>query len=989
MLLVNGHAAYYLTLQSTLRVVMLFNGMRYAKMYNVILILCLLFSSFLIQAKTTALSHYYQDTWTTQDGLPNNTIHSINQTAEGYLWFATWEGVARYNGHNFRIFSSGDESGLHGSAVRGLTTDDKGLWVAGAKGGLSYYQDNNWSPQPKFKRMLNQVLVDSTELLWVATDGEGLYARRGNTIIAHFDQNQGLPSDYVTRLVEDKAGRIWVGTKQGLVWIKDNKVQAVPELSGVPISALLLNKQGQLLIGTAAGLYQAEQTLVTQIYPELANNSITSLLEDDQHHLWLGTAEHGLLRMSELGLEQLTVAQGLSGTQVISLFQDRERSIWVGTHAGLMRLRDVPFISFTEQDGLASNYVRTVLAHSDGSVWVGGSAGLTQIKDEQFNSPALIMPDGLAPSISSLAEGPSGELWLGTFTHGLLRVERGQVTHSYNITDGLSANEVRSLIVEPDGHHWLGTSAGLKRLINGRIEHYETTEPLLNDFILSLHKAVNGDVWVGAREGAAIIRDGQVTLVDLSSLGDVEYVFGFHSEPNGEYVWLTTDMGLIRYRYKDQSLSLIGKKQGLPIDKIFETIEDNNGDLWLTSNLGMTRISLAAAHRVADGEQDSLKFEQFNERDGMASSQTHGSSSPGLMLDKNGYIWVATARGVTRMAPERLAKFSHANLPVILEELKVSGTTVPLQPELVLPPGRERVQFQFAGLGFVMPERIEYRTLLEGFDEDWVLRGAENRAEYTNLPPGDYVFRVAAGYSYKDWDEQEARVSFTVLPFIWQLPFFWGIIASLALVSLWLLSRLRLQLLISRSQELARQVAEKTQELEFQAQEFERQARIDSLTGLPNRRAFDEGLIAAFARAKRSGKPVTLVVIDIDHFKHVNDTWSHGVGDQVLKIVGSIIRKEVREVDLPARWGGEEFTLLLADTCLTDAQPICERIRLAVMNHDYSHIDAKFRLTISLGLAQSNYLIDQDTLLANADLALYQAKHYGRNRIVAFTDIKI
>ncbi|MBU3824760.1 MAG: diguanylate cyclase [Candidatus Oceanisphaera merdipullorum] len=958
-------------------------------MCNLIVALCLLFSSFLLQAQTTALSHYYQDTWTTLDGLPNNTIHAIDQSAEGYLWFATWEGVARYNGHNFRTFTSGEETGLLGSALLSLTADDKGIWVAGAKGGLSYYQDNNWTPKPKASTMITQVLVDDTGLLWIATRDAGIYVRQGEQTIAHFDHTSGLPNDNIVRLAQDAAGRIWVATAQGLVWIRDNKVHTVPELSGMQISALLLNKQGQLLIGTTAGLYQAQQTKVSQIYPQLADKFIVSLLEDDLHHLWIGTTDQGLFRVSDLGIEQLTVAEGLLDSRIISLFQDRERSIWVGTHAGLMRLRDVPFISFTEQDGLASNYVRTVLSHSDGSIWIGSSAGLTQFKDDKFSNIGLTMADGSLPSIVSLAEGPGGELWVGTFSHGLLRMEHGQVTRSYEIHDGLSMSEVRSLAAEPDGSLWVGTSVGLKRLINGRLESYITTEALLNNFILSLHRVANGDLWVGGfGGGAAIIRDGQVIPIDMQSQDGAEYVFGISSATNGDYVWLTTEMGLVRYRYADQSLSLVGIKNGLPVKKVFESIEDNNGDLWLTSNLGITRVSLADAHRVADGLQDELEFSQFNERDGMASSQTHGSSSPGVMLDNNGHLWVATAGGVTRMEPMRVAKFLHANLPVVIEELKVSGVPVTLQPDLVLQPTQGRLQFKFAGLGFVMPERIEYRTLLEGFDDDWVMRDAQNSAEYTNLPPGDYVFRVAAGYSYKDWDEQEARVSFTVLPFIWQVPFFWGIIASLVLVSLWLLSRLRLQLLTSRAQELKRQVADKTRQLEYQAQEFERQARIDSLTGLPNRRAFDEALIAAFARAKRSGKPITLVVIDIDHFKHVNDTWSHGVGDQVLRIVGSIIRKEIREVDMPARWGGEEFTVLLADTCLTDAQPICERVRLAVMNHDYSHIDAKFRLTISLGLAQSNHLIDQDTLLANADLALYQAKHYGRNRIVAFTDIK-
>lgn len=980
----------------------LLHGGRITNLRSVILTLFLLLTSSLLQAQTTALTHYYQDYWTTLDGLPNNTIHAINQTAEGYLWFATWEGVARYNGHEFRNFSRSEESGLHGSAIRSLAVSEQGLLVGGARGSLSVYQDNTWTAQSKVSAMINQVLVDNSGLLWIATEGDGIYVRDGELTVAHFTDSQGLPSNYVYRLAQDKKGRVWAGTMQGLVRIFDNRVQLIPELAGLQVPALLVNDQGQLLIGTSAGLYQAGDTQakgtqdkppsVIPIYPKLAQQSILSLLEDEQQHLWLGTAEQGLFRISELGIENLTVSQGLPDHRVISLFQDKERSIWVGTHAGLMRLRDVPFISLTEQDGIKGNYVRTVLTHSDGSVWIGSSIGLTHIKNGQPQAIALTMPDGVAPSIASLAEGRKGELWVGTASHGLLKMVQGKITQVYNAKNGLDAKEIRALVVDEGGSVWIGSANGIYRLSQGQLYTDAIPTALSGQFIMSLHQTINGDLWAGMRNGVAIIRDGQVVPIDIETDHQAEYVFSFYSEPQGDYVWLATDMGLIRYRYADQSLRLIGKKQGLPIDKIFEMGNDHQGNLWLSSNIGMTRISLAAAQRVADGLQDSLEFEQYNERDGMASSQTHGSSNPGLSLDANGQIWVATAHGVTRMDPARLRSFSHAHFPVIIEDLNIDGKAVPLHSQLQLSAGSQRLQFSYAGLGFVMPERIEYRTLLEGFDNDWVLRGTQNRAEYTNLPPGDYVFRVAAAYSYQDWDEQAASVTFSVQPFIWQSPFFWAGIIALVLASLWLFIRVRLKLLTARAQELQREVSYKTQELQLQAEQlaeqahnFERQARVDSLTELPNRRAFDEALACAFSRV-RAASPLCLVVIDIDHFKRVNDTWSHAVGDQIIKIVAKIIRQQIRDLDIPARWGGEEFTLLLANTHLKDALPICERLRLAVMNYDYSEIDESFALTISLGLAQSGAGVDEQTLLANADRALYQAKRQGRNQVVIFTD---
>ena len=329
----------------------------------------------------------------------------------------------------------------------------------------------------------------------------------------------------------------------------------------------------------------------------------------------------------------------------------------------------------------------------------------------------------------------------------------------------------------------------------------------------------------------------------------------------------------------------------------------------------------------------------------------------------------------------------------MFEKLTVADTEVSLNSPIVLAPGSGRIKFHFAGLGFAMSERIRYRTLLQGFDEEWSISSQQNTAEYTNLPPGDYELRVAAAYPYQNWHEQEASIAFTVQPFLWQRPVFWPLIAILVLATFWLLMQLRLRFLTVRATELERQVSDKTKalqqqasQLKMQAEAFKLLAKRDALTGLPNRRAFDKALTQAFTRAKRSELPITLVVIDIDHFKHVNDTWSHGVGDQVIKIVADIIRQEIREVDTPARWGGEEFTVLFADTHISDALPICERVRLAVKNYDYSRIDPEFKLTISLGVAESWVGINEKTLLANADQALYRAKHYGRNRVVVFKE---
>ncbi|WP_445397419.1 ligand-binding sensor domain-containing diguanylate cyclase [Zobellella sp. An-6] len=944
--------------------------------------LLLLVLSSALAAAQAPLSHYYQDVWTTRNGLPHNSINAIAQTSEGYLWFATWEGVARYNGREFRVFERGEHTGLPDSGLRSLTPDGQGVLVAGARGGVSRYEQQRWTAEPVVAAMVNHVLRDRRGRLWFATEGEGIYMRDGGGE-HHYGAAEGLPGAGVYRLLEDEDGRIWAGTSQGLAWIREGEVAVVPGVPPVPVLALLHDERGRLLIGSEQGLYVWEDDSARPHSPALAGEAVSSLLLDDEGSLWLGTIDRGLVRVSRFGLERLGLAQGLPDKRVVSLFQDAERSIWVGTNGGLLRLRDAPFTSYTQDDGLAGNYVRTVLAHSDGSVWVGSSNGLSQIRGDTITSLPLLLPDGGIPSVLSLAEGRRGELWVGTYTHGLLRLQDGELAEILDRESGLGANEVRAVLPARDGSLWVGTAKGLNRLAEDGIRTYTQADGLPGDFVMNLFEAVNGDIWVGTGVGAARVRDGTVTPLYLNSQENAEYAFGFYQEPDGRHLWMATDRGLLRYRYRDGSLAVVGRRHGLPVEKMFQPVADRLGGLWLTTNRGIIRIGLAEAHRVADGELARIDFELFGEGDGMASSQANGGSGPAAVQAADGSVWIATAKGVARVQPERLADFGRSRLPVVLEGVEVNGQSTGIAGPQRLAAGSERLQLRFAGLGYVMPERIRYRTLLEGFDQDWVPREHQAQAEYTNLPPGRYLFRVAAAYPYGDWSEQEASLAFTIAPFFWQRSLFWWSLGILGLGGVWLLMRLRLRLLRRRAEQLEQQVAEKTGELQRQSQAFERQAREDQLTGLANRRAFDEGLQAAWA--DRGSAALCLAVLDIDHFKQVNDRWSHAVGDQAIRAVAAVLRHELRAGDLAARWGGEEFTLLLPGTTVEEARRICERVRRAIEEMDCGPIAAGLRLSVSLGLAEAGSLPDEDKLLSCADKALYRAKREGRNRVVLWS----
>uniref|UniRef100_UPI00404787C1 diguanylate cyclase n=1 Tax=Rheinheimera sp. TaxID=1869214 RepID=UPI00404787C1 len=976
----------------------------YLMLYPLLLAISLSNSAVVAAAEPAIkLSNYFQESWTTRDGLPHNTINSISQSDDGYLWVASWEGLTRFNGRNFTVLGRGAETGLPDSGVRAIKHDNNGdLLVVGSRGGFVRREASGWQHWPALNVLLNTVEPDKQGGYWLASEGQGLFYQHADGQRKQFTVMDGLPSNVVHSLLVDTEGRVWIGSGRGLALIEPDdtaRIKTVTTIPAIPVFALLQHGNA-VLVGTERGLYQWQDSGAGLYHAALAEQPISALMVRNDA-LWLGTTDRGLLRLAAGELEQLTIDGGLPNNRILSLYQDRENSVWVGTNGGLFRLREAPFVTETAEQGLAGDYVRAVLAHSDGSIWVGTSQGLSRITQqgiEQLDLSAY----SLGQSVLSLTEAADGAVWIGTYTDGALLWRNGKVQQQLQRDNGLLANEVRAILPVADGV-WVGTAQGLNFVAADSISVIGTEQGLPAPFIMALYQHSDGRLFIGTGGGVAIRQpDGSIAALDFSTLNGAEYAFGFTPDPQLDLLWMTTDRGLVAYHLSDGKLSMLGRNVGLPFDKLFQAVVDKQQHLWISSNRGVLRLERHNLTAVLTGAQPQLHYELFGESDGMQSAQANGGSMAAAALAQDGAVWFATSKGVSWVQPGILRRFAANIPPVVIEALRVNGATVPLQHKLVLPAGANRLEFAFAGLGFVMPQRIQYRSQLVGFDADWVDRGSQNTAEYTNLPPGDYQLRVAAAYPQGGWTEQEAQISFTILPYYWQRAWFWSLLAASVLLLLILTARWRLRQLKVRQQQLQQQVAEKTialqrqadhltaadierskllEKLKTQAQEFEQQARLDALTGLANRRAFDEALARECARSRRAKLPLTLVLLDIDHFKQVNDRYNHSVGDEVLKLVADLISAHCREDDTVARWGGEEFAVLLPNTTALVARDICERIRIAIMLADCSAVAPGLNLTISMGIAEFGGEAQHEKLLSRSDGALYQAKKHGRNRI--------
>lgn len=955
---------------------------------------------------TRPLDGYYRESWAQRDGLPHSLVNAIGQTPDGYLWLATWEGAARYNGREFVVFDRErvEEMADHGFRAMALGRDGT-LWLGASRGGVMQLQDGVWSRLDHTQGLVQDEIMALAEAsdgaLWIGYESAGVGVRRADGGMQQWTTAEGLPSDVVYGLTLDESGRAWVATAEGLAVIHEGKVQVIaldPEQPRMAVFAVYAKPGWPVLVGSDGGAFEVQDGAVHRLQADLPEVQIQRVFRDRAGDIWIGTINFGVFRISSLGLERIGTESGLPNNRVASIFEDREGSIWIGTNAGLFRLRDAPFASLTVEQGLADNYVRTLIEHSDGSLWVGGSAGLTRVAGRVQQ---VAVEDGLPQtSVLSLEESSDGSVWVGTYANGVWRVRGNRLVERLTAADGLASNQVRALHEDADGTLWIGTNRGLSRLREGKLVRFSVRDGLPRDFIIALHRDRAGVLWVGTANGLAHLNgEGRFQGIDIDSTANAQDVFGF-AEDAGGALWLATDRGLARWHHG--KLGRIGLEQGLPIDTVFQVIIDQVGNIWLTSNRGAMRLGLADAESVLDGRTSRVEVELFNELDGMASAQCNGGSGPAAVLRRDGTVAVATSRGVSSVQPQRLREFARQLPPVVIEEFLAEDQSYRLSEMAVLPAGTRRIEFFFAGLSYLMPQKIVYRYRLDGFDDRWVERGNTRHAQFTNLPPGDYTFRVTAANRGGAWNPVEASVRFRIPPLIWQRTEFWVLVLTTLALLAAAVVRWRFVQLGRAKQLLQTQVAERTADLQAktarleeadrdkselllklkaQSEAFERQAREDALTGLFNRRAFDEMMAREFARARRSGTQLSLILLDIDWFKRINDTYSHAAGDEALRRVAAALRDCCREVDLCSRYGGEEFAVLCPDTGQADAEALAERLRAAVAAMDCSSFAPGLQITISLGVAEATGLSHHERLVSRSDAALYRAKETGRNRV--------
>jgi len=957
-----------------------------------------------------ALTQSRLSVWTSDSGLPQNTVHAIAQTRDGYLWMGTEEGLARFDGVRFVVSDRQSAPGLGSSFVTSVfEAPDGTLWIGTYGGGLSRMRNGRieaFHPELLGSDRLREMHVTADGSMFIASAGGGLLRIRGEQV-SRFGPADGMP-DRIWALVDDGAGGLWVATHGGgVVRWRDGRVQQrITTQDGLPndlARTLLRDPDGTLWIGTDGGGVAAwrDGAIVRTVTTRdgLPSDQVRTLRRDRDGSLWIGT-DGGLARWRGGRAEALGITEGLPSPVIRSLIEDREGSLWVGTSGGLVRLRDFRFLSYTRREGVSVNAIRALLEDRAGRVWAGTEGGgLCRI----LPSPVQCVTEanGLPhDSVYALVESRDGNLWAGTDGGGVVRLRDGQVVETIDAQrSGLPNDRVRALVETGDGL-WVSTTAGLAHVVNGTTTRVAELDGRQLRPLLALP---DGSILVGT-DGAGVWRVGKGThdAIQVAAAGHgllSDRVFSLAADAAGGGVWIgTSGGGLSRLDLATGAVHSLLRRDGLHDDVVFQVVDEGaHGHLWLTSNRGLYEVERDRVLAAMNGERADLSGTVYGTTDGMPSSECN-AAFPGAMRTRDGRLWVATANGVAVVDP-RAGSRNTVPPPVHVEEVLIDGSAAPLEGgKLRVPPGTQRLEVRYTALSLRAPERVTFRYMLAGYDRDWVRAGTNRVAHYTRLDPGSYTFRVVATNEDGVPSNGEARLGVTVDPRWFET--WWARLLAVLLVAaaIWGAVRLRLAALRARKNEELARAYEDVRSIAAELEDTNRQlavanvrlralSYVDGLTGVANRRRFDEALEEACTTAVEQGEPLSLVLLDLDHFKKLNDSQGHQEGDEALRAVAALLaeRTETRG-GLAARFGGEEFAWLLSGVTLEAAAAEAEALRRIVREAAIGHPGADSGIvTASLGVACTDGMaaVTPASLVAAADAALYRAKSKGRDRVEA------
>ena len=770
--------------------------------------------------------------FTNEDGLSHSQVLAIVQDQQGFVWFGTRAGLNRYDGYRCRIFDRApeDTSGISGNFILSLlVTRDGSIWIGTAGSGISCFDPvtERFSTFHEYLTSNDNIVSlceDSSGTIWAGTSSGLMRIHRDSsgvhTRLLRIPGSDGVERELnVTSITQDHAGNLWVATINGLWklpprWNSWAEAVRIPGCEGKEIGAMVAGQDGSVWVGFTGGGVLRIDAVTGGVSHFLPSVKVNALYSDRRGTLWVGSLDDGLFHMIVDTSGEARTAHyshdpdnpsGIGADQVNAILEDRAGKMWFGTKGGGVSVADPMGRKFrvyrhipNDATSLSHNNVRAITRDSQGNLWVGTYGGGINRQEPcsrgfaHYRQATNGLPDDL---VNCLLGSSDGALWVGTVFSGLIRFhpETGLFTSFKRDSDdasGISAETITSLLQDRKGRVWIAThgGSGLSMFDPGSrtfrhfgVRHGEGL--LATDRVWALFEDSRGAIWAGTpKHGAFRWNESGGSFTHYSHEDGVPSSLGgypvicFAEDQDGR-LWIgSAGGGLQMKESQSDRFRHFTTRDGLPDNNVYGILVDRSNVLWISTGKGIIQFQPGKGVLRTYDASDGLQSNEFNQR--------------ACFMDGRGRMYFGGINGFNVFAPDSI----HLNPvppPVVITRFAVFDTEVPLAQsinvarEIGLAYDQNFFSFEFAALDFTAPEKNRYAYQLEGFDRDWVEAGKLRLASYTNVGPGEYLFRVKGSNNDGLWNEEGTSVRVVVRPPFWGTWWFRIVVALLVVALLY------------------------------------------------------------------------------------------------------------------------------------------------------------------------------------------------------------
>lgn len=863
----------------------------------------------------TRAQNFNFQTYSLEQGLSQSEVNCIFEDSRGYLWMGTsGGGINRFDGLHFVSYEEDD--GLCGQIVTAVAEDKKGeLWIGTTWGGICHFDGRIFAKLSDSEGLLSTnikcLMFDDKDNLFIGTaEGLSIYGNDGNPKsekkFRHFlkDEKTFVPIR-VKCFEKDKQGNIWIGTENGVyLWKNDkliNLTASFRQLNG-SVQAIAVDTSGNIFIAENPGLFFKLSSVSTSFMYEVQDiplpghafkSSVSAMHFDTRGRLWICTLGDGIIRIQDGKETDITRNNGLSNNVVASICEGASGNLWFGTRGeGVMKYRDDRFLYYDNIPGLKEGDIFAINKDAKGNLWIGTSttgAFVFNGKEVKSLNACKEIAEGRT---SSFYFAPNGDVWIGT-SSGII-VYNGSSFRRIKLVD--TANVlVRAIYEDRKKNVWVGTTGyGLIRM-NGEKPELFTGKNSVSANVYSFAEDKKGTLYIGTGAG--------LYTYDGSNIHS--YMEGLCNSYTGslvmdkyDHLWVGTDKCVARFdgtKFTSYSVA-----DGLTSNTVYLMNVDEDGHLWVGTNKGIDRLTVSA-----DGKL--LETRNYNRAEGFKGIECNSRAT---YRDKDGALYFGTVKGLIRYDSKEdktdltVPNVHITDVRVNFEKISWEKFGDSLSPWFNLPVGHDfsygqnHLTFDFIGISKTIPEAVQYQFMLEGFDEEWSRPVGQNSVTYSNLPAGDYAFKVKAANADGKWDEIPAEFKFSILAPFWRTTGFILICIAALGAAIYYYNRLRKVQIRKRNMVLERLVKERTSELQKQKEEREVLLKeihhrvknnlqiVNSLINIQSANIKDPEALAVFEESKSKIKSIALIH---ERLYKGQDLSNIEIGDYLSELMKSLV----------------------------------------------------------------------------------------------------